>query len=235
MVATSCTPSWRAPFVADERVVRDEAHPERVRALRDEHADAPEPDDAERLAVQLDALPLRAVPLPRLAGRRCACGTLRACASSSAIVCSAAERMFDCGALTTMTPRRVASATSTLSRPIPARPTTTRSAAAASTSAVTCVALRITSAAAPWTASSSCLGSEVRLHVDVEAGRLHRLDAARGQRFGDEDPGCHRSEGRPPTTRRLRSGVSSRSGHGRRCGCGAQGARDARSRPWSRW
>ena len=57
----------------------------------------------------------------------CACGTLRACASSSAIVCSAAERMFDCGAFTTITPRRVASATSTLSRPIPARPTTTRS------------------------------------------------------------------------------------------------------------
>ena len=49
---------------AHERVVGDEAHAERVRALRDEHADPPEPDDAERLAVQLDALPLRAVPLP---------------------------------------------------------------------------------------------------------------------------------------------------------------------------
>ena len=51
---------------AHERVVGDEPHAERVGALRDEHADAPEPDDAERLAVQLDAFPLRAVPLPAL-------------------------------------------------------------------------------------------------------------------------------------------------------------------------
>ncbi len=43
------------------------------------------------------------------------------------MVCSAAERMLDWGALTTMTPRRVAAATSTLSSPMPARPTTTRS------------------------------------------------------------------------------------------------------------
>ncbi len=34
-----------------------------------------------------------------------ACGTLRAWASSSAIVCSAAETMLLCGALTTITPR----------------------------------------------------------------------------------------------------------------------------------
>src|SRR5437763_7166718 len=63
--------------------------------------------------------------------------------------------MFDCGAFTTMTPRRVASATSTLSSPMPARPTTTRSSLAASTSAFTCVALRITSADARRTASRS--------------------------------------------------------------------------------
>ena len=60
---------------------------------------------------------------------RSACGMLRACASSSAIVCSAADSTFDCGAFTTITPRRVAASTSTLSRPIPARPTTTRSVA----------------------------------------------------------------------------------------------------------
>ena len=35
-------------------------------------------------------------------------GMLRACASSSAMACSATERMFDVGALTTMTPRSVA-------------------------------------------------------------------------------------------------------------------------------
>ncbi len=49
----------------------------------------------------------------------CACGTLRAWASSIAIVCSAVERMFDCGAFTTITPRAVATSTSTLSRPMP--------------------------------------------------------------------------------------------------------------------
>ncbi len=54
-------------------------------------------------------------------------GTLRAWARSNAMVCSAAEIMFDCGAFTTITPRRVAASTSTLSRPMPARPTTTRS------------------------------------------------------------------------------------------------------------
>ena len=38
----------------------------------------------------------------------CACGTLRASASSSAIVCSAAVITFDCGALATTIPRLVA-------------------------------------------------------------------------------------------------------------------------------
>ena len=85
-------------------------------------------------------------------------GTLRAWASSSAMVCSAAERMFDCGAFTTITPRSVAAATSTLSSPMPARPTTTSSVPAARTSAVTRVAERMTSAWAPSTASSSSSG-----------------------------------------------------------------------------
>ena len=120
---------------------------------------------------------------------RSACGMLRAWASSSAIVCSAAESTFDCGALTTITPRRVAAATSTLSRPMPARPTTTRSAPASSTSAVTCVALRTISAAAPCTASSSCVGAEVEALVDVEAGSFERFDAARCDLLGDEDAG----------------------------------------------
>ena len=38
----------------------------------------------------------------------CACGMLRASASSSAIVCSAAVTTFDCGAFATTIPRRVA-------------------------------------------------------------------------------------------------------------------------------
>ena len=85
-------------------------------------------------------------------------GMLRAWASSRAMACSAADRMFDWGALTTITPRSVAAATSTLSRPMPARPTTTRSVPAASTSAVTVVAERMTRAWAPTTADSSSSG-----------------------------------------------------------------------------
>src|SRR5437763_1786571 len=56
----------------------------------------------------------------------CACGMFRACARRSAIVCSAADTMFDCGALTTITPRRPAAATSPLSSPTPPRATTLR-------------------------------------------------------------------------------------------------------------
>ena len=85
-------------------------------------------------------------------------GMLRAWANRRAMACSAAERMFDWGALTTITPRSVAAVTSTLSRPMPARPTTTRSVPAASTSAVTVVAERMTRACAPTTAESSCSG-----------------------------------------------------------------------------
>ena len=48
-----------------------------------------------------------------------AAGIIRATDSSSASACSAAVMMFDCGALTTSTPRAVAAGTSTLSRPMP--------------------------------------------------------------------------------------------------------------------
>ena len=79
------------PFGAHVRVVGDEPHAEGVGALGDEHADAAEPDDAERLAVQLDALPLVTGSTRPSRRSRLACGMLRACASSSAIVCSAAD------------------------------------------------------------------------------------------------------------------------------------------------
>ena len=98
-------------------------------------------------------------------------GTLRACDSSSAMVCSAAEMMLLCGALTTITPRRVAASTSTLSRPMPARPTTIRSVPASSTSAVTCVAERMMSAWAP----TMWVSSVRQVELDV---------ARRGQRRG---------------------------------------------------
>ena len=61
-------------------------------------------------------------------------------------MCSAAEMMLDCGAFTTITPRRVAASTSTLSRPIPARATTLRSLRGLEHLGVTCVCERTISA-----------------------------------------------------------------------------------------
>ena len=87
-----------------------------------------------------------------------ATGMLRAWASSMAMVCSAVESVLDCGAFTTITPRSVAASVSTLSRPMPARPTTTRSVPASSTSRVTVVAERMMRAWAPLTSSSSSSG-----------------------------------------------------------------------------
>ena len=59
-------------------------------------------------------------------------------------MCSAAETMFDSGALATTIPRRVAASTSTLSTPTPARPITFRFVPAAIRSAVSFVAERMT-------------------------------------------------------------------------------------------
>ncbi len=72
---------------------------------------------------------------------------LRASASNSASVCSAAVTTFDCGAFATMIPRLVAASTSTLSTPTPARPIARRSTARSISSAVSLVAERIRM---PW-------------------------------------------------------------------------------------
>ena len=116
-------PISRKRSCADERVERDHAHAEGAGADRDQLADAAEAEHAERLALDLGAAELRALPLAamRLA---CACGMLRASASISATVCSAAATVLASGALATMIPRLDAAATSTLSTPTPARPTT---------------------------------------------------------------------------------------------------------------
>ena len=63
---TSVTPSWRARSALTYGSNATSCMPNARRTLRDEHADAAEADDAERLAVQLDALPARAVPRARL-------------------------------------------------------------------------------------------------------------------------------------------------------------------------
>ena len=73
----------------------------------------------------------------------------RAEAISNEIANSAADTMFDVGALTTMTPAAVAAGISTLSRPTPARAITFRPFAAAMASASIFVAERINTASTP--------------------------------------------------------------------------------------
>ena len=122
------------------------------------------------------------------------------------MVCSAADSTLDCGALTTITPRAVAAATSTLSSPMPARPTTTRSVPASSTSAVTVVAERMIRACAPVTSVEQLLGRRPELDVDVVAGGAEPVEAAVGDRLGDQDAGhgliLTAGPTRPPTRRR---------------------------------
>ena len=74
----------------------------------------------------------------------CACGMLRASATISPIVCSAAETTVDSGAFATTIPCRVAASTSTLSTPTPARPITFSRSARSISSRVSRVAERIT-------------------------------------------------------------------------------------------
>ena len=70
---------------------------------------------------------------------------------------------------------------------MPARPTTTRSVPAASTSAVTWVALRITRRRDAGQRRAELLGRETGLDLDVEAGGAHRVEPAFGEWFGDEN------------------------------------------------
>jgi hypothetical protein len=58
----------RGAVLGDVGVVADEAHLERAGTLGDERSDAPEPDDRERLLVELGAGELAALPLARLQG-----------------------------------------------------------------------------------------------------------------------------------------------------------------------
>ena len=107
------------------------------------------------------------------------------------MACSATERMFDVGALTTMTPRSVAASTSTLSSPTPARPTTASDVPAASTSAVTCVAERMMSARAPGIAAEQLLGAQPLLHVDLVARLGQQVEPALRDLLRYQYP-CHR-------------------------------------------
>ncbi len=73
---------------------------------------------------------------------RSAAGIWRASAIIIAIACSAVVIELPCGVFITTMPRWVAAATSILSTPMPARPTTLRRLALASSAAVTLVAER---------------------------------------------------------------------------------------------
>ena len=103
-----------------------------------------------------------------------ACGTLRSDASRRPIACSAALTMFDCGALTTMTPALVAASTSTLSSPTPARATTRSRLATPIASASTWVALRTSSASASGSAASRLGGRRRRRCGRRSRGRAPR-------------------------------------------------------------
>ena len=123
----------------------------------------------------------------------CAAGMWRARLRMWPTVSSAAEMMFEVGALTTMTPAAVAALMSTLSSPTPARATTFSFGAAAMASASTFVAERTSTASASASAASSADGRCRRL-ADVEVGP-EGLDRGGREFFGDEYDGfggCHR-------------------------------------------
>ena len=125
---------------------------------------------------------------------------LRACASINAIACSATDRMFDVGALTTITPRSVAAVTSTLSSPTPARPTTWSDEPAASTSAVTCVAERMISACGADDRFEQLLGAQPLADVHLVTRVGEQVEPALRDLLRYQYP-CHR--GGSPCSPRL--------------------------------
>ena len=104
----------------------DHVHAEALRALRRRAGRCGRTRAGRASSRRARRRPTSSAPSCPRVSAACACGTLRASASSSAMVCSAAVITFDCGALATMIPRLVAASTSTLSTPTPARPITFR-------------------------------------------------------------------------------------------------------------
>ena len=107
-------------------------------------------------------------------------------------MCSAAAIVLPVGALTTITPARVAASTSIRSIPTLATPTTLRrGAAAASSSASTRVCERTTSASHPPPSPSSVqqlVASVPEPDLGVVRGR-EVIDGRLGHRLDDEDAG----------------------------------------------
>ena len=139
----------------DVGVVGDDAHAERLQARGDERADAAEADDADGLLEELGAGVRADASTAPARATACAAGMWRARLRMWPTVSSAAEMMFEVGALTTMTPAVVAALMSTLSSPTPARATTLSTGAAAIASASIFVAERTSTAFASASAASS--------------------------------------------------------------------------------
>src|SRR6266536_2370431 len=121
-----------------------------------------------------------------------ACGMLRTWARIRAMVCSAAEMTLDWGALTTMIPSRVAVARSTLSRPMPARPTTLRLRAASRTSASTRAASS-SSRRMPGRASTRCCVRSSSMPASASGSAIRTKAMARSV-LRPAEPGHHRPQ-----------------------------------------
>ncbi len=122
-------------LLGDVGVVADEPHLEGARALGDERADAAEPDDRERLLVELRAGELAALPLARLQRRVRLADHARLRHEQRPRVLGRGHDVARSARCTRRRPRSVAAATSTLSIPTPARPMILRRSAASITAA----------------------------------------------------------------------------------------------------
>src|SRR4051812_43880866 len=108
-----------------------------------------------------------------------ASGNWRASANIIAMACSAVVMVLPSGVFITTTPRVVAERTSTLSTPMPARPTTFRLVATSSSSLVTLVAERIANPSyAPMMARKSAGDSPVLMSTSMP--RLRKISTAAG-------------------------------------------------------
>ena len=123
----------------------------------------------------------------------CAWGTLRAWASSSAIVCSAAEMMLHCGALTTITPRRGGGLDVDVVE-ADAGPADDDQSSAPLEHLGGDLGGRADDQARAHRGCRCSSSVEVELHVDLVAGGAQAVEAAFGDLFGDKDAshGHHR-------------------------------------------
>ena len=128
-------------------------------------------------------------------------GTLRAWASSSAIVCSAADTMLLCGALTTITPRVGGGVDVDVVEP-DAGPADDEQVGAGGEHLVGDRGRRADDqGVGADDRLEQLLGGQPALHVDLVAGGAEAVQPAVGDLFGDEDAG-HRTTCLPPPLRR---------------------------------